>query len=191
MNAQNLIKLKSLHDEIADRAIAEFNKRGELPPALVFFQLNEDYTASSVMQLPDEMVSTFFANPAGKEVLSQMLKAVFTEGHPVREKMVAGGFRPDLAIQVNESWVRATTSLDKAQAMLNSSESLSKDPERAEALVILLHTADATLPVMHPISNTPTRHCSMGEFPSEMASRMSTGRFMMQDRTRPPAEGMN
>lgn len=187
----NIMGLKALHDQIAERAIADFNKTGKIAPTLVLFQLEEDFRVHSVMPLPDALTASFFSGPAGKNVLSQVLRDIFTDGGAVRERMIADGFRPDLAVQVNEAWVRRTNSLDEAQQRMSSKESLAHDPQRSEAVVILMHTAEATLPVMHPISETPKRHCSMGEFPTESLAKMFSGRFAMQDIKRPPAEKMN
>lgn len=182
--------IRKLHDSLAQSAIAEFNSKGGLSPQLVLVQVSDEGDVQAVAPMPSTAVISFFRTASTKNALASFMREVFTEGSDVREALSAlADIRPNLIIQINESWVLASSNHDRAKALFDEGKSIADAPERKEAIVFLLHTAEGTVTTMHMISDDPRRHCDQGAFPDAEAllAQLKTysGRFSMQENMKP------
>ena len=67
--------------------------------------------------------------------------------------------KPAMLVQIAEAWVSKNLKSRDVNGFKPSG-----DPNRAEAILIALHTPDRSLIGMCPILDQPTRHAEYGEF---------------------------
>lgn len=162
--------LASLHDRFASEAVADFNRAGELRPQLFAVQLSESGQVVQAAAMPSAAVESLMNSAETKALLGQFLQEVLTPGTPLREHFSrATGFAPDVLVLLSEVWVTAGAALDAAK---NGAPT----PPRSEALVVALHTAWGSYPILHPVSSDP-RRASLASFPAESDMLMAEGRL--------------
>ena len=73
--------------------------------------------------------------------------------------MIKQGFqKPAMVVQITEAWVSKSLKFGNSRGLKPS-----EDPNRAEAILIVLHILDRSLIGMRPILDQPTRHAEYGE----------------------------
>lgn len=115
---------------------------------------------------------------AGKRRLAQLLPRLVLPDFPTHHEVArALGFEPNVWVQICEAWIARQIEGDPRPA--------GDRPDRAEVLMISLHTGAGTTVAVHPIEQTPTRHAVQTPFPKPGDVTCWSGRFTIQGE--PPA----
>ena len=180
--------LKSIHDRFPAVAMNTSNSGEEVAPQVFMLQLDSEFRIKRWIALAPQSLQTFFGSNQGKNAFSAFLRDVFTEGSPIREHLYQGSdqFEPHLLVQINEAWMLEAVPLEGKPATIPDI-SPSMSPNRMEALLVTVHSDFGSIPVMHRIKDTPSRHVEEGEFPPPDSLVHFQGRFSLQELRPSPA----
>lgn len=174
--------LKKLHDHFARTAIAICNKGDEVAQQLFLVSPNEAGEPVKMAVMPPQMMRRFYGDDHGKDMFAEFLKAMLTEGHPIRQTFVEQmGFEPTVLVQICEAWAHQPKPGEPADDYVTGKKRVSQSPDRTEVVLVTLHLREGSVPVMHRIESHPHRHCVMGDFPRQQDVPYFGGRFAMQD----------
>lgn len=162
-------------------AVGFFNQGGSTAAQVLLLKLDDEVGIERLAALSPESVQVGMADDAGKEALGELIRDMLTTGHPVRGSILDQvRFAPDMVVQVSEAWV-LHTDISGAEKVERGEMRVSASPDRKEVVLVTMHMHGRTELVMHPIVETPTRHCKLAAFPdqSEMTGEF-WGRFSMR-----------
>jgi hypothetical protein len=95
---------------------------------------------------------------SGKEKFKPLLSRVLTD-EGFHEHLAKEGFlKPELVVQISEVWVSNLAGRDSRGSVWPS-----QDPDRTEAIIVVIPALECSLIGMCPIFNAPTRHAEYRE----------------------------
>ena len=153
---------------------------------LLFLQMSDDQPGevAKVAALDPVLVMAMQENRIKKDAMTALVRhALGGEGEasPIREGLRAQmGLRPDMAVFINEAWVAKTT---PEAYRAGHRPAPSEQPDRSEALVVMVHVKEHTYTNILPITGKgKERHVESEPFkvaPSEKAAPLG-GALTMQ-----------
>jgi len=164
--------LRAVHDHFRDvgfLCVAE----GEAYPQFFAVQANAEGRITHLGAMPQ--IIEFMADEAGKEKFARMLPQLVGDTPMHRSLSEAMGFEPNVFVQVAEAWVGYELKDGETYDVPPCDQ-----PNRREALVVILHTQASSVVVPHMIETQPTRHAVAHPFPQPGGPESWSGRFTMQ-----------
>lgn len=173
--------LNDLYAVFAQKAVRFFNEKGEHPPTIFMVNVGtggKDHTATL---MPPEFTLAFFTAESReqaamqKEKLGAVIRSLLAPNDEARALMAARGLTPpDIVLMVTEAWMVKEKLPSGSTVDLANSVPPSEHPERCEAIMISLHTAEGSAGGMCEILENPRR----AEFSAQM--EMLETRFSVQ-----------
>jgi hypothetical protein len=151
--------LAHLYSHFAGAAVRNFNASTPryCAPQLLVLELSEQdpRVIENMAAFSPEEVHTFFEDESGRAHLEATLRALLS-GDPLQfQPLVHDALHQvHLVVQINESWV--TTAKPEALGLSTPAG------QRAEAIVVALHSPLGTFMGVNPIADAPKRHASVG-----------------------------
>ncbi len=173
--------LAAVHEHFAAIASTLVSEGDEVSPQ-VFLLGVTGAPPFRMAPLPPAAMATFFGEPSGRDTLANFLRQAFQEGSQLRAMLTRDlGFEPNVIVQVNEAWVASPKDAAEAKELEQGNLRVSERDDKKEALLIVLHLQDYSIPCFHLISPGPPRSCALSPFPDPSMLDSFGGKLAMQD----------
>jgi hypothetical protein len=157
------LDFEAIFNRLGPSAVDEFNDRGKVPPRLMVVELREQVgeIAKVVMIEPRLLVAAL--NHERGDLYGQLLQAL-TQPGPMRDSMREQGIEPHVIVQIAEAWVGNYGEKHFEEIVQDlKQQGLESDPDRTEAVMVMMYTDRSTAGGMCPISEGRAKMGSIRE----------------------------